>query len=68
LISGRNNNWLNNKGNPVENKDSWETMINLVEKYNVNFFHVKRNTTRFIRMVDGMAKLASRGEEPAKNC
>ena len=43
-------------------------MINLVEKYNVNFFHVKRNSTKFIRMVDSMAKSASRGKEPAEYC
>lgn len=64
----RKNDWLNSKKKPVENKDSWERMINLVEKYNVNFFHVKRNSTKFIRIVDGMAKSASRGKEPAEYC
>jgi len=63
----RNNNWLNSKNNPVENREAWERMISLVEKYNVNFFHVKRNTTKFIRMVDGMAKIASRNE-PTNDC
>ena len=62
------NNWLNSKKRPVENRESWERMIDLVERYNVNFFHVKRNTTKFIRIVDGMAKSASRGKEPAEYC
>jgi len=64
----RENNWINSKNKPVENKDSWEKMINLVEKYSVNFFHVKRNSTKFIRIVDSMAKSASRGKEPAEYC
>jgi ribonuclease HI len=64
----RANNWLNSKKNPVENREAWESMIDLIERHNVNFFHVKRNTTKFIRMVDGMAKSASRGKEPAEDC
>ena len=56
----RNNNWKNSKGKPVENRDAWEKMIDLVERHNVNFFHVKRNTTKYIRVVDGMAKQASK--------
>jgi len=57
------NGWLNNKKNPVENQEAWENLINLVNKYNVSFFHVKRNTTKFIRMVDGMAKKASKTQK-----
>lgn len=64
----RQNDWLNSKKKPVENRESWERMIDLVERYNVNFFHVKRNTTKFIRIVDSMAKSASRGKEPAEYC
>lgn len=56
----RENGWVNSKKKPVENRQAWERLISLVELYNVNFFHVKRNTTKFIRMVDGMAKKASR--------
>ena len=54
------NGWLNSKKKPVENRDSWERLIFAVEKYNVIFFHVKRNTTKYIRVVDGMAKKASK--------
>lgn len=56
------NGWLNNKKKPVENQEAWERLINVVNKFSVNFFHVKRNTTKFIRMVDGMAKKASKKE------
>lgn len=58
----KSNGWLNNKKNPVENRDAWERMINAVEKHSVNFFHVKRNSTKYIRVVDGMAKKASKQE------
>lgn len=54
------NGWLNNKKKPVENKESWERLINVVEKHTVNFFHIKRNSTKYIRLVDGMAKEASK--------
>lgn len=57
-----NNGWLNSKNSAVENRESWERLIRLVNLYNVNFFHVKRNTTKFIRLVDSMAKEASRRE------
>lgn len=63
----RKNGWLNNKKNPIENRDSWERLVNLVEKYNINYFHVNRNTTKFIRIVDKMAKTASR-YKPTQNC
>lgn len=61
-VKWRNNGWLNGKKKPVENRESWERMISIVEKHNVNFFHVKRNSTKFIREVDSMAKIASRQE------
>jgi ribonuclease HI len=54
------NGWLNNKKKPVENQEAWERLIDVVGRYSVNFFHVKRNTTKYIRMVDGMAKKASK--------
>ena len=54
------NGWLNNKKNPVENREAWERLIDAVEKHRVNFFHLKRNTTKYIRLVDGMAKQASK--------
>ena len=54
------NGWLNSKQNPVENRESWERLIDLVNRLNINPIHVKRNTTKFIRMVDSMAKQASK--------
>jgi ribonuclease HI len=63
----RKNGWLNSKKNPVENREAWEKLINLIEIYNINYFHVKRNTTKFIRIVDEMAKMASR-YKPTQNC
>lgn len=58
----RKNGWLNNKNKPVENRETWERLISLVESRDVTPIHVKRNTTKFIRMVDGMAKEASKKE------
>ena len=57
------NGWLNSKKKPVENRDAWERLINSIKDFNVDFFHVKRNTTKYIRMVDGMAKKASKQEK-----
>lgn len=54
------NGWLNNKKKSVENREAWERLINVVEQRSINFFHVKRNTTKFIRLVDGLAKKASK--------
>ena len=54
------NGWLNSKKKPVENRESWERLITAVEKHAVNFFHVKRNSTKYITMADGMAKQASK--------
>lgn len=62
------NGWINSKKLPVENKELWEELIDLIKKHDINFFHIKRNTTKFIRIVDGMAKNASRGKEPAEYC
>jgi ribonuclease HI len=58
------NGWLNSKKKPVENRDAWERLISalnaLTNKHEVVFFHVKRNSTKFIKKVDGMAKQASK--------
>lgn len=60
----RQNGWTNSKGHPVENKEIWELMFGEIEKYNVTPFHVKRNSAKFITMVDGIAKLESRNKPP----
>lgn len=54
------NGWLNSKLKPVENRDAWEKAINSLNGFDVTFFHVKRNSTRYITMVDEMAKKASK--------
>lgn len=56
----RSNDWVNSKGNPIENRDEWEMMIGLIEKLAVNPIHVKRGTSKFIKIVEDMAKQASR--------
>ena len=35
------NGWKNSKKEPVENKDLWETLLALLRKHRVSFFHVK---------------------------
>jgi len=59
-----NNGWLNSKKKPVENRDAWERLLvalnRLAISYEVEFYHVKRNSTKFIKKVDGMAKSASK--------
>ena len=54
------NGWLNNKKKPVENRDAWERAINASKKFDVVFHHVNRNSAKFIMLVDGMAKKASK--------
>ncbi len=54
------NGWLNSKKKTVENREAWEMAIDLVNRFDVTFYHVKRNSTRYITMVDEMAKKASR--------
>jgi len=56
----KSNGWLNSKMQPVKNQDTWERLINVVGNFNVNFYHIKRNSSKFIRIVDSMAKEASR--------
>lgn len=67
FVKWRANGWKNSKGQPVRNQVTWERMISFVEKRNVNFFHVKRNSTKYIRIVDSMAKQASLGKIPTKD-
>lgn len=62
----RENGWINSKGQPVENKFYWELMLCEIEKYEINFFHIKRNSTKFISLVDGLAKSESRNK-PSNN-
>ena len=54
------NGWLNNKKQPVKNRDTWERLIDAVSNYDVNFYHINRNSSKYIRVVDAMAKEASR--------
>ena len=49
------NGWINSERQPVKNKDLWENVILLKEKYNVDFIHIRRRSNDFARMVDDMA-------------
>lgn len=60
------NGWINSKGKPVDNKNQWELMLKEIEKYEINLFHIKRNSTRFIALVDRLAKIKSRNK-PSNN-
>ena len=59
-VKWQSNGWKNSKQNPVENKESWEKLLKSINGFNVDFFHVKRNSTKFITMADEMAKEASK--------
>lgn len=54
------NGWLNSKLKPVENRELWEKLILQTSNKNINFFHIKRNSTKFNREVDVMARLISK--------
>ncbi len=56
------NDWKNSKGKAVLNREAWEKLLASMDGLSVTFFHVKRNTTRYIRIVDEMAKRASKIE------
>ena len=58
----RENGWKNSKKKPVENQDEWERLLGAVEGYNVNFYHIKRNSTKYITEMDSLAKEASKKE------
>lgn len=59
-VNWKSNGWKNSKGKPVENREAWERLLNAINGINATFFHVKRNSTKYITMVDGMAKQASK--------
>lgn len=40
-VKWQKNNWINSKKEPVSNKELWEELIQLSEKYNVKFIKVK---------------------------
>lgn len=41
VINWQRNNWLNSARKPVSNKEMWQTLSALVDKYNVSFVKVK---------------------------
>lgn len=59
-IKWTSNGWKNNKGNPVENKESWERVLSAMQGMTITFYHVRRNTARYNKVVDDMAKEASK--------
>lgn len=52
------NDWKNSKGNDVQNKEAWEFLLESIDGLNFDIFHIKRNSTKYMKMVDEMAKLA----------
>jgi ribonuclease HI len=56
----KSNGWMNSKKKPVENQESWERLLSSIEGKKINFFHVHRNSTKYIKFVDGLAKAESR--------
>lgn len=56
----RANGWKNSKKKPVENREDWERLLDAVDKYSVNFYHIGRNSTRYITEMDALAKDASK--------
>ncbi|WP_324825641.1 ribonuclease HI [Sinanaerobacter sp. ZZT-01] len=40
-LNWKKNNWKTSKKTPVENKDLWEALLNLVEKHTIQFYRVK---------------------------
>jgi ribonuclease HI len=59
-IKWNSNGWKNSKGNPVENRDAWERVLKAIEGIPITFYHVRRNTTKYNKVVDEMAKEASK--------
>jgi ribonuclease HI len=64
-LKWRKNGWKNSKKNPVENREAWERLVDVAERLPVTFYHVNRNSARFIQEVDSLAKFESRRQEPA---
>ena len=62
-VNWQNNGWLNAKKQPVENKELWEEIINLMNYANVSVNKVKGHSNNGINnYVDGLAKKAAKGE------
>ena len=62
FVKWRENGWLNSKGSPIINQTEWERMLSFVESKNVKFFHIRRNSSKYIKIVDSMAKKETRKE------
>jgi ribonuclease HI len=58
----RENGWKNSKKKLVENREDWERLLEAAENLSVNFYHIGRNSTRYITEMDALAKDASKRE------
>lgn len=58
------NGWMTSKKRPVENRAMWHRLVGLVEELSstneIEFYHVYRNSTKYIKEVDSMAKRAAK--------
>ena len=62
-VNSQNNGWLNAKKQPVENKELWEEILNLMNYANVSVNKVKGHANNEINnYVDNLAKKAAKGE------
>ena len=50
------NNWINSQGKPVLNKELWEQLIILQNKFQVQFVQIKRCSNEHAKKVDRLAK------------
>jgi ribonuclease HI len=62
-VNWEKNGWKNAKKDPVENRDLWETLLDLVEKYNPKFFKVEGHTG--VALNEKADELARKGMEAA---
>jgi ribonuclease HI len=59
-VKWNSNGWKNSKGEPVKNREAWERVLNAMEGIPIAFYHVLRSTAKYNKVVDEMAKKASR--------
>jgi ribonuclease HI len=63
-VNWEKNGWKNAKKDPVENRDLWEALLDLVEKYNPKFIKVEGHSG--VALNEKADELARKGMEQAK--
>lgn len=59
-VKWNSNGWKNSKGEPVKNREAWERVLSAMEGIPITFYHILRSTAKYNKVVDEMAKKASR--------